>query len=504
MDTPMSSVTARARTWIIGLWIVAVATLLLASVASDTVWYAPLLLFWVVVIGASGCAAFAAVLVRRAFASASAETALFGSFVWAVSILPLAHGLLTPGVLYDANEAFVLSVQLAIPFGAISVLPLAFPRSRAANRIAARWRTLVPVHMAASAAVAVALLVRPDAIPAAPTGSPAAIAIAIGSMVIAWGLSWRHAGLAVISGSRAPFAVSVGLVLVGSVPSIFFAADGYGLAFWLAHLLDIVGVFLAATLAIVAYRRSGTLTEVLTTVEAVTPLHALEIGLDDIVHRFVADLERKDRITRDHVVRTARLAVEVSVELRLPPADVRLVGIGAILHDVGKLTVPDEILTKPGRLTAAEFAVIKAHADAGAGLVASSPVLAGVAEIVRGHHERVDGAGYPQGLSGERIPLGARIVSACDAFDAMANTRQYRTGMGRDRALAVLREHAGTQWDADVVAALERVALRHEVLDGGVLDRVGRDVAPAEQHHWCSCRDALPTELAISDAELVH
>lgn len=498
------SVTARARTWIIGLWIVAVATLLLASVASDTVWHAPRVVFWAVVLGAGGCAVFAAVLVARAFRSASAETALFGSFVWAVSVLPLAHGLLTPGVLYDANEAFVLSVQLAIPIGALSVLPLARPGSRVANRVAAQWRRLVPAHMAVSAALAVALLVWPDAVPAAPTGSPAAIAIAFGSMAVAGGLSWRHAGLAVISGSRAAFAVSVGLVLVGSVPSIFVAADGYGLAFWLAHLLDIVGVFLAAVSAIVVYRRSGTLTQVLAAVEAVTPLHALEVGLDDVVHRFVADLDRKDRITRDHVVRTARLAVEVSTELRLAPAEVRLVGIGAILHDVGKLTVPDEILAKPGRLTTEEFAVIQAHADAGAELVASSPVLAPVTEIVRGHHERVDGAGYPQGLSGERIPLGARIVSACDAYDAMANTRQYRTGMGRDRALSVLREHTGTQWDAEVVAALERVALRHEVLDGGVLDRVGRDVATEEQHHWCSCRDALPSELATSDAELVH
>jgi putative nucleotidyltransferase with HDIG domain len=500
----MSVVTARARTWIVALWIAVVATLVVASVASDRTWHAPVLLFWVVVVGAGGCAIFAAVLVRRAFTSASAETALFGSFIWAASVLPLAHGLLTPGVLYGDNEAFVSSVQLAIPVGAISVLPLALPRSRAANRVASRWRVLVPAHMGVAAAAAVALLVWPDAVPAVPTGSLAAIALALGSMVVAGGLSWRHAGLAVISGSRAAFAVSVGLVLLGSVPSIFLAADGFGLAFWLAHLFDIVGVFLAAVLAMAAYRRSGTLAEVLAAVEAVTPLHALEVGLDEIVHRFVADLDRKDRITRDHVVRTARLAVEVSTELRLAPSDVRLVGIGAILHDVGKLTVPDEVLTKPGRLTDEEFAVIRTHAAVGATLVASSPVLAGVAGIVGGHHERFDGKGYPQGLAGEHIPLGARIVSACDAFDAMVNTRQYRTGMGRDRALVVLREHAGSQWDADVVAALERVAMRHEVLDGGVLDRVGRDAASDEQHHWCSCRDALPVALATSGADLAH
>jgi putative nucleotidyltransferase with HDIG domain len=496
----MSSVTARARGWIIGLWIVALATLLLASVASDQVWQAPTLLFWIVVIGAGGCAAFAGALVLRAFASGSAETALFGSFVWAISILPFAHGLLTPGVLYEANEAFVLSVQLAIPIGALSVLPLALPRSRVANRVASHWRWLVPAHMAAAAAVAAALLAWPDAIAAAPTGSPTAIVLFLASMAVAAGLSWRHAGLAVVSGNRAPFAVALGLVLVGSVPSIFLAAEGFGLAFWLAHLFDIVGVLLAAVWAMVAYRRSGTLAQLLRSIEAVTPLQALEIGLDDVVHRFVADLDTKDPITRDHVVRTARIAVDVSVELGLHPAEVRRVGIGAILHDVGKLAVPDDILTKPGRLSLEEFAVIRTHAQVGAELVASSPVLAGVADIVRGHHERIDGAGYPEGLSGADIPLGARIVAACDAYDAMANTRQYREGMGRDRALAVLREHAGSQWDPEVVAALERVARRHPELDGGVLDRVGRDVAPDPQHHWCSCRDALPSELVTSDA----
>lgn len=500
----MSSVARRARAWIIGLWIVALTTLLAASVASDAVWQAPVLLFWLVVIGAGGCAAFAAVLVWRGFASRSAEVALFGSFVWAISILPFAHGLLTPGVLYDANEAFVLTVQLAIPVGALSVLPLALPRSRAANRMAASWRWVVPAHMAASAALAVALLAWPNAVAAAPTGSPATVALVLASAAVAGGLSWRHAGLAMVSGHHGPLVVAAGLVLVGSVPSIFLAAEGFGLAFWMAHLFDIAGVLLAAVWAMVAYRRSGTLTQLLRSVEAVTPLHALEVGLDDVVHRFIVDLDRKDQITRDHVVRTARLAVEVSTELRLPPSEVRLVGIGAILHDVGKLVIPDEILTKPGRLTPEEFAVVRTHVEAGAELVASSPVLADVTEIVRGHHERVDGAGYPRGLAGDDIPLGARIVSACDAFDAMANTRQYRAGMGRDRALAVLREHAGSQWDAEVVAALERVALRYEELDGGVLDRVGREVASDELHHWCSCRDALPSELVTSEADLVH
>jgi putative nucleotidyltransferase with HDIG domain len=505
-DIEVMSQSRAPRIYMIGLWSAAIATLLAASVTNDSIWLAPQLLFWLVVVGAGCCVVMAAFLVRRAFAAASAETALFGSFVWAVSILPLAHGFLTPGVLYDSNQAFVTTVQLAIPIAAIAVLPLAAPRSRWANSVVAHWRALVPVHMAIAAATSAAFLVWPHAVPAVPGKSAAAVVLAAASVAAVAALSWRHARLAELSGSRGPLAVSTGLVLVGSVPVIFIAADGFGLAFWLAHLFDICGVLVAGVAALVTYRREGTLSDVLAVVEATTPLHALEIGLDDVVHRFVADLDTKDKITRDHVVRTAQLAVEVSTELRLPPADVRLNGIGAILHDVGKLTVPDEILTKAGRLTADEFAVIQSHAQAGADLVAASPVLDGITEIVRGHHERFDGGGYPQGLAGEGIPLGARIVSVCDAYDAMANTRQYREGMGRERALAVLREHAGAQWDASVVAALERVVVRHEVLrgealDGGVLDRVGRNTGDDSHHHWCSCRDALPSELAAAGTE---
>ena len=163
----------------------------------------------------------------------------------------------------------------------------------------------------------------------------------------------------------------------------------------------------------------------------------------------------------------------------------------------------DAILKKPGRLTDEEQTVMRSHALRGAVLVESSSVLTAVAPIVRHHHERVDGAGYPDGLSGDAIPLAARIVAACDAFDAMANTRQYRNGMGVARAVAVLREHSGSQWDAAVVENLARnVEHLADAPTAAVLANVGRgvaDIPAAANPDVCVCGDTFPgSELLLA------
>jgi HD-GYP domain-containing protein (c-di-GMP phosphodiesterase class II) len=191
----------------------------------------------------------------------------------------------------------------------------------------------------------------------------------------------------------------------------------------------------------------------------------------------------------------------VGERLGVGPADLQVLGLGALLHDLGKLTLPDDILNKPDRLTTAEFEVVKGHAAAGEALVRTSTVLSAIGPIVRGHHERLDGRGYPDGLAGDEIPLAARIVSVCDAFDAMAQTRQYRQGMGADKAISILREHAGAQWDAQVVEALVHVVERERVEVGRLAD-VGRHGAAGPQLVvGCGCEDALPAEVVREYAD---
>ncbi|HZU39789.1 MAG TPA: diguanylate cyclase [Solirubrobacteraceae bacterium] len=152
----------------------------------------------------------------------------------------------------------------------------------------------------------------------------------------------------------------------------------------------------------------------------------------------------------------AALVQAVCGELDLDPAQALAARRAAELHDVGKLAIPDAILNKPGPLDESEWAFMRQHTIVGERIVAAATSLRDVAPIVRSSHERWDGGGYPDGLAGERIPLGARIVAVCDAFDAMTTTRPYREAIGVTEALAELRRCAGKQFDARVVAAFER------------------------------------------------
>ncbi len=154
-----------------------------------------------------------------------------------------------------------------------------------------------------------------------------------------------------------------------------------------------------------------------------------------------------------HVGDVAGLATRVARHMGLPEDEIARVHAAAELHDVGKLAVPDAILDKPGPLSDGEWAFMHRHTIVGERILLAAPALADVAPLVRSSHERWDGGGYPDGLAGDEIPLGARIVSLCDAFDAMVTDRAYRSAMPVEEALAELDRCSGTQFDPAVVRA---------------------------------------------------
>ena len=166
-------------------------------------------------------------------------------------------------------------------------------------------------------------------------------------------------------------------------------------------------------------------------------------------------VEADDAYTGEHCRGVVQLALEVGDRLGLSPEQQRNLEFGALLHDVGKIAIPKEIINKPGKLDAHEFQVVKTHTTEGQALLDRvGGFMSEVGRIVRSHHERWDGAGYPDGLAGEAIPLEARIIAACDSWNAMTTTRSYREAMSFDVARAEMIACSGSQFDPRVVEAM--------------------------------------------------
>jgi putative nucleotidyltransferase with HDIG domain len=193
----------------------------------------------------------------------------------------------------------------------------------------------------------------------------------------------------------------------------------------------------------------------------VAKLRELEDPRDGRVYLQLAGLvdrlELKEGYAGEHTAAVSRVAVAMATKLKLPAAERRCVELGALLHDVGKLSIPDRVLTKPGPLNELEWEAMRRHATLGERLLARIVQQPEVLAVVRSHHERWDGRGYPDGKRGDEIPLAARIVAVADAFQAMIEPRPYRALRTRESALSEVVSQAGAQFDPACVEALRAI-----------------------------------------------
>jgi len=208
--------------------------------------------------------------------------------------------------------------------------------------------------------------------------------------------------------------------------------------------------------------------------------HDIEAAYAGTVALLCDVIEAKDPYTHGHCGEVSALSLATARELGLGPGEQQEAFQAGLLHDVGKVAVSDGILFKPGSLLPAEREVIEVHPAVGADLVRRVPALRHLAPIIHHHHERWDGTGYPDGLSGEAIPLLARVVGAADAYQAMRSTRPYRSALDEAAARGELREGAGTQFDPRVVEAVLRVLAAPEVLEHARRDTLASGPATAE------------------------
>jgi HD-GYP domain-containing protein (c-di-GMP phosphodiesterase class II) len=478
--------------------LVAITLLTLAGTSTDRRWDRPELLFGLVAIAALVCIVGATIVIALADHREMAEIGLLGSALMAASVLPLVHALVTPDVLYDHTEAFRSAAFLSLPVAVAVSSPLLVPRSSFGRWAARRWRDWTLVSLVGVFTLASVLVFFPDAIVTPSSGSASTIIIAVG-MAVALGLmSRRQLRYYELGRQGSNLIASISMLLLGVTALLPLADTPYTPGFWWLHVVGALGVIGTLVGLAVSKHLAKSAHELLAPLLVRDPLAAFELGLSPVVHTFVADLELKDQMTRDHVVRTCELALRVGERFHMTGSQLRDLGLAALLHDVGKVDVPDEILKKPGPLTEAEYEVIKLHSADGERMLALEPTLASAAHIVRSHHERVDGGGYPDGLVGGEIPLASRIIAACDALDAMTHDRQYRTAMPVKMAFAILREFSGTQWDPAVVDQV--IAVLPTMPTVATLDEVGRVDADTDHFEHAAPED-ITELLALVDAE---
>lgn len=172
---------------------------------------------------------------------------------------------------------------------------------------------------------------------------------------------------------------------------------------------------------------------------------------ENVIFTLARTVEARDSYTDSHLWRLAEYSRTVALALGCSPEEARYAWYGGLLHDIGKIGIDESVLKKPGALTADEFLEVKRHPDIGADIVRSMRFAPVVSPIVRAHHERWDGGGYPLGLAGESVPLAARIIAVADSWDAMTTDRPYRGALEEREAVSRLLKGAGSQWDQTVV-----------------------------------------------------
>ncbi|HXK34097.1 MAG TPA: HD-GYP domain-containing protein, partial [Dehalococcoidia bacterium] len=294
-----------------------------------------------------------------------------------------------------------------------------------------------------------------DWLDGAPTDDRAVqYAIALSATVLFAVGAWRYTQAYVFARLPGQAAMACALVLLVQVPPILLWGEVWYVSWWVYH-----AAYAAAFVVLLAgwgleVRRAGSLKAIADALAMRDALAALNRGRDRDVLELVDAIEAKDVATLGHVSRVSSYALAIGKRLSLAPQDLRELVLAAQMHDVGKIGVPDALLAKPAALTADEYEIIKQHARRGFEIAERVDALRPVARIVRAHHERLDGSGYPDGLRGEEIPLLARIVAVADTYDAMTSSRPYRAAVAHDAACAELLRARGRTLDAGCVDAL--------------------------------------------------
>jgi HD-GYP domain-containing protein (c-di-GMP phosphodiesterase class II) len=404
----------------------------------------------------AGAAAFALTIVgaRRG----DGRTVLVGTAFSTMMGMLVIHGLATPDILIGRNGVIAFSGAAVLPLGgavlALSALP---PLRRPSSVRPLLWLQgllLLGVLLLGS----IGMLI-PDSVPAVPeTASGPAIVVCVLGMAFFAVLAVRAARTYALTRRIADLVVVLGIVWLGAAVFSQLMLSYLEFGWWMGHALELIGVVMVGVPLALDLHRGASSRPMAGDLAGTDLVEQEEHYLGPQVRALLMNLANKDAYTELHTRRVAMRSVQVGEQLGLSAGRLRSLAIGGLLHDMGKLSVATSILQKPGPLTDDEYAAVQEHPEAGARLVEQ---LGGfpreVARLVRDHHERLDGSGYPRGLRESEIDLETRILSVCDVYDALLSKRVYREAWSQAQALSLLDQESGTMLDARCVAALGEV-----------------------------------------------
>lgn len=388
---------------------------------------------------------------------------LVGTAFSVMAALLAVHGITTPGFIAGDNGVVAFSGAATLPVGGAVLALSALPEVRRPPNVRPLlW--LQGVLLLLVVGLGAAGILAPSIVPGVPeTRSTAAwIVLAVG-LVFYGVLSVRGARTYLLTRRRADLLVVLGTVVLSVALVPAFILGYMDLGWWLGHLFELIGIGLVGVPVALDLHRGVQSRALAGDLRAAELVHSADAYLGPSVRALLVRLAEKDAYTETHTRNVAVRAVQVGEELGLPHARLRELAIGALAHDVGKLSVPNAILQKPSSLTDEEFAVIKRHPERGWDLLRELGGFSKLAQrLVLDHHERVDGSGYPRGLLGDEVDLETRILAVCDVFDALMSERVYREAWSREDAISLLLRDSGTAFDPSCVEALERVLARED------------------------------------------
>jgi len=413
-----------------------------------------------------GFSAFAALVAAVGLTAIGARrgdtrTMVVGTAFAVMAGLLALHGFSTPGVWFGNNGVVAITGGATLPAGAIVLVFSVLPLPRVLRNVFP-FLAVEAMLLAVILALGISALVWPSLLPPvpAPGGRDALALLGVGMLAFAV-VTWRAVRTFLLTRRVLDLAVAVGLVWLATALVPALTMDFTQLGWWIGHEVEldgilVIGIAVATDLARAAQSRP--LAGDLTAAELVA---SEDLFLGSQVRALTVTLAEKDEYTERHTRRVALRAVQVGDELGLSRSRLRTLAIGGLVHDIGKLAIPDQILKKPGPLDDDEYATVKEHPERGYRLLTELGGFSeGIRDLVRDHHERLDGKGYPRGLTAGQLTLDARILAVCDVYDALISKRVYRDAWSQQNAIDYLRAETGAAFDERCVEALARVVGR--------------------------------------------